>query len=216
MLSAMQTLPYPLIFRRVATILAVVTLTLTLLAAFTGVLLAFYYEPAAGRAFNSLRSIATEVPNGELILSVHNITGNGLIGVALFEIIFMFLGRRFNRSWFTSWVSGLLLLLTGIALGWTAMILSWNQLGYWRFRIELGTIEAIPVIGNTLRDILTGGGSVNTTTVEHLYTIHSYILSIGAVVLAIVHLAALVKASRQATEPTLPEVPLQESGALNS
>lgn len=192
----MQTLPFALVMRRTATVLSVIVLTLTLVAAVTGVLLAFYYEPAAGRAFTSLQEITNDVQNGELILGLHNYAGHGLIGAALIEIIFMFLGRRFTRSWLTTWISGILLTLTAIGLGWTAMILGWDQLGYWRFRIELGTIEAIPVIGGTLRDILVGGGSVNTTTVEHLYTIHSYVLSVGAVLLAIVHLASSIWAAR--------------------
>lgn len=214
----MQTLPpYPLLFRRVATVLAVITLTLTLLAGATGVLLAFYYAPAAGRAYNSLQEISSNVYNGQLILSLHNLAGNGLIGIALIDMVVMFLGRRFNASWLTSWVSGILLILTSIGLGWTAMILGWNQLGYWRFRIELGTIEAIPLIGNTLRDVLTGGSGVNTTTVEHLYTLHSYLLSIGAVVLSIVHLVSLLYASRPQTEAIQAATePAVQDGVLNS
>jgi cytochrome b6 len=60
------------------------------------------------------------------------------------------------------------------------------------FKIELGTIETIPVIGSFLRDIITGGGAVNTMTVQHLYTLHSYVLSIGAVILAIIHLGGVL------------------------
>lgn len=215
----MQSLPpYPLLFRRVATVLAVITLTLTLLAGATGVLLAFYYAPAAGRAYNSLQEISSTVYNGQLILSLHNLAGNGLIGIALIDMVVMFLGRRFNASWLTAWISGILLILTSIGLGWTAMVLGWNQLGYWRFRIELGTIESIPLIGNTLRDILTGGSGVNTTTVEHLYTLHSYLLSVGAVLLSIVHLVSLLYASRPQTEAIegATEEPAIQDGILNS
>jgi len=49
------------------------------------------------------------------------------------------------------------------------MLLDWTQLGYWRFNIELGTVEAIPLIGSQLRAILTGGGAINTLTVAHLH-----------------------------------------------
>jgi cytochrome b6 len=223
MLPTMRNLPYPLVLRRIATILAVAILTLTLVAGFTGVLLAFYYEPAAGRAYNSLREIATAVPNGELIRSLHDIAGNGLIITALLELVVMFLGRRFNASWLTAWISGILLTLTAIGLSWTAIILDWTQIGYWRFRIELGTIEAIPLIGDTLRSVLTGGGSVNTTTVAHLYTIHSYLLTLGAVTLAVIHLVSLIYASRPETElidntsgSDQPDANLPDSGALNS
>ncbi|MGL4622876.1 MAG: cytochrome b N-terminal domain-containing protein, partial [Chroococcidiopsis sp.] len=115
-----------------------------------------------------------------------------LIGVSLVEIVVMFLGERFRPSWITAWISGILLTLTAIGLSWTAILLDWTQIGYWRFTIELGTIEALPAIGSQLRNILTGGGAVNTVTVQHLFTIHSYLLSGGAIVLSIIHLTGLL------------------------
>lgn len=213
----MKTLPFPLVLRRLATILAVITLTLSLIAAATGILLAFYYEPTAGGAYNSLRSIATDIPNGTLIRSLHDIAGNGVIGVALVEIVVMYLGRKFSPSWLSAWVSGILLTLVCIGLSWTAIILDWSQVGYWRFRIELGTIEAIPAIGETLRNILTGGSAVDTITVQHLYALHSYILAAAAVGLAIAHLVAILYAARSSQlQIEDDQSELEQSGAVNS
>ena len=188
----MKNVPYSFVLRRLATILSVMILSLSLIAAATGILLSFYYEPTAGGAYNSLRIIKSEIPNGWLIQRIHEIAGNGLIVTSLVEIVVMFLGEKFRPSWLTAWISGILLTLTAIALSWTAMLLDWTQLGYWRFQIELGTVQAIPVIGSLLRTILTGGGAVNTVTVVHMYTLHSYILSIGALILAVIHLGGLL------------------------
>jgi cytochrome b6 len=188
----MKNVPYTFVLQRLATILAVAILSLTLIAAITGILLSFYYEPTAGGAYNSLRIIKSEIPNGWLIQRIHELAGNGLIAVALLEIVVMFLGEKFRPSWLIAWLSGILLTLTAIALGWSAMLLDWTQVGYWRFTIELGTLEAIPLVGSLLRGILTGGGAINTVTVAHLYTLHSYILSIGALILAIIHLGGLL------------------------
>lgn len=188
----MKNLPYSFVLRRLATILAVVILSLSLIAAITGILLSFYYVPTAGGAYNSLRLIKFEIPNGWLIQRIHEIAGNGLIAASLIEIVVMFLGEKFRLSWLTAWISGIILTLTAIALGWTAMLLDWTQPGYWRFQIELGTLEAIPIVGSLLRTMLTGGTAVNTVTVAHLYTLHSYILSIGALILAIIHLGGLL------------------------
>jgi cytochrome b6 len=85
------------------------------------------------------------------------------------------------------------------------MLLDWTQLGYWRFKIELGTIETIPVIGSLLRNIITGGGAVNTMTVQHLYTLHSYVLSIGAVILAIIHLGGILLQEREECDSLVAE-----------
>lgn len=189
------------ILRRTATVLSVAMITLSAIAAITGVLLSFYYEPVAGGAYQALKWIDSQVPNGLLIHSLHDSAGNLLIGVALIQMVVMFLGRQFRTSWLTGWITNILLILNAIALGWTAMILDWSQIGYWRFRIELGTIEAIPIIGSTLRDIITGGGAINTTTVEHLYTIHSYIISVSAILLAVVHLVGLLRQEKEMNQP---------------
>ncbi len=188
----MNSIKYSFLWRRTATILSVVILTLAIIAAISGLLIGFYYEPAAGNAYKSLQAISTNIPNGWLILGLHNWAGNGIIAVALVQIIVMFLGRQFRRSWLTAWLSGIFLTLSTIGLGWTAMILGWNQLGYWRLKIELGTISAIPFFGQTIRDILTGGGGINTTTLVHFDTIHSYVLSAIALALSVIHLVALM------------------------
>lgn len=197
----MKTISSEFILRRLATALSVAIVTLTVMAAISGVLLSFYYEPIAGGAYESLKDITTQVSNGWLIQKIHDLTGNWLIGIALIQIVVMFLGRQFRSSWLTAWISGILLTLSAIGLGWTAMILDWDQLGYWRLSIELGTIEAIPFIGSQLRDIITGGGAITSVTVEHLYTIHSYIISVGALILAVIHLWSLLRQEKEMYNP---------------
>jgi len=182
---------FEMVLRRVTTILSVAIITLTLIGATTGILLSFYYEPAAGAAYQSLKMINTEVPYGWLFRKAHEIAGHGVIAIALIQIVAMFLSRQFRKSWLTAWISGILFTLSAIGLAWTAMILTWDQGGYWRFSIELGTIEAIPFIGQGLRDILTGG-ALSTLTVQHLYTIHSYIVSLAAIILAVVHVLSVL------------------------
>jgi cytochrome b6 len=112
------------------------------------------------------------------------------------QIVVMFLGRRYRKSWLAAWISGILLTLMAIGLSWTAMILSWDQEGFWRFSIELGTIEAIPLIGSQLREILTGG-AISTLTIQRLYTIHSYILSLAAIIISVVHLLSTLWQEKQ-------------------
>jgi len=201
------------IFRRLSTILAVVVLTLTLTAATTGILLAFYYQPTAGGAYESLKTVTTQVSFGWLIRTVHDMAGNLLIVVALVQIVVMFLGERFRPSWLAAWVSGVFLTLAAIGLGWTAMLLDWSQIGFWRLRVELGIIGSIPVLGAYLREILTGG-SLGSVTVAHMYTLHSYVLALAAVGLAIAHLSGLILQEREIwqTVDQQPEPPVAAIG----
>ena len=188
----MNTLKYNFLLRRTSTILALAIITLAVVAAVTGILISFYYEPAAGAAYTSLVRITSQVNYGWLIYGLHNIAGNGIIVVSLVQLIVMFLGRQFTTSWLTAWIGGILLTLSTIALGWTAMILSWTQLGFWRLKVELSIIDSIPLIGNTIQNILVGGGGINTSTITRFYTLHSYILSTAAIALSVIHLLALV------------------------
>ncbi|MGD1910135.1 MAG: cytochrome b N-terminal domain-containing protein [Rivularia sp. (in: cyanobacteria)] len=188
---------FDIVMRRTATILSVVILTFSLIAASTGILLSIYYEPASGRAYQSLSVITEQIQYGWLFRKAHHIAGNGVIVAALIQIVVMFLGRQFSKSWYTAWASGIFLTLTVIGLSWTSMVLVWDQVGFWRFNIELGTIEAIPFIGGQLREILTGGSGVSTLTVQRLYTIHSYLLSTAAIILAIVHLFGVLWVEKQ-------------------
>lgn len=188
----MNSLKPNFILRRTATVLSIAIITLAIIAAISGILIGFNYEPVAGNAYKSLAKITNEISNGSLIYSIHNLAGNGIIVVALVQLVVMFLGRQFKRSWLTAWIGGILLTLSTIGLGWTAMILGWNQLGYWRLKVELGTIASIPLIGETITNILTGGGGINTTTIVRFYTIHSYVLSVAAIALAVIHLVALI------------------------
>lgn len=193
----MKSFSYALVLRRLATLLAVGTLTLCLVAAGSGILLSLYYEPAAGRAYRSLQQIATEIPNGWLILGLHDGAGQALIALSLIQIVVMFLGRRYAANWLMGWLSGILLTLNAMALSWTAMILDWSELGYWRLRIELGIIEGIPGVGPSLRNLITGGGGIDTLTVERLYTVHSYLLPASALLLGVIHLGSTVLQVRQ-------------------
>ena len=180
------------VLQRMATLLAVIELTLCAIAGFTGILLAFYYQPSAVGAYESLAKIANEVNYGSLVLSLHDLAGNSLIILALVQIVVMFLGRQFLLPWLTAWISGICLTLTTIGLSWTAIVLNWEQISFWRLKIELGIVASIPGVGSNLRNILQGGNGINSVTLQHMYALHSYVLAIIAVVLSITHLTALV------------------------
>jgi cytochrome b6 len=189
---------YPTIWlQRVATALAVAILSIVLTATVSGLLIAFYYEPSAVNAYTTLKRVNTQVNFGWLMLTVHHLAGNGFLILALLQIIVMFFGEQFRPGWIVAWVSGILLTLNAVGLGWTSMILDWSQTGFWRFKIELGTIEAIPLVGSTLRNILVGGDAISSQTVIHLYTLHSYVLSIVAIGLSIFHLVGLSVQQRE-------------------
>ena len=185
------------LLQRTATLLAVAELTLCGLTALTGIMLAYYYQPAAMGAYHSLHQIVHEVNHGALIYSLHHIAGHGLVVLGLVQLVVLFLGRELLPAWFTGWISGILLTVTTMGLSWTAVLLSWTQTGFWRFKIELNIMESIPLIGPSLRTVIAGGDGISSLTLQHMYTLHSYVLAIAAMFLSLIHLIALIIQEQQ-------------------
>lgn len=185
------------ILRRTTTFVAVSIVTLVGLSALSGALLAVYYQPAAGAAYDSIARINTEVAFGTLVRGIHSYAGNFVIALGLIQMVLMFVSRQFRKSWLVTWYGGLFVLLAGMALSWTAMVLGWTQEGFWRLSVEFGIIDSIPVVGSTVRDLLSGGGGISTDTIQRMYALHSYVLSAGATVLAGVHLWGALRQDRE-------------------
>lgn len=193
----MTVLNYKFFLWRSTTLLSVAILTLAVMAALSGLLIGFNYQPTAMGAHDSLERIATNLSSGTLILSVHHWAGNAIIVAGLIQIMVMFLGRQPRKSWFTAWVSGFAVTAVSMALGWTAMILSWDQLGFWRLKVELSTLGSLPIVGNLINTVLLNRGSIDTVAVTHFYAIHSYVLPGLAIALALLHLVSLYRHEQQ-------------------
>jgi cytochrome b6 len=89
----MNSLKFNFRLRRIATILSIAILTLAIIASISGIAIAFYYQPTARDAHQSLEQIKGIIPNGWLIFSLHNWAGNGIIAVCLIQIIVLFLNK---------------------------------------------------------------------------------------------------------------------------
>ena len=182
---------------RLTTLLSVGILTLAMIASISGVLIGFNYQPTSLGAHNSLEKIATQLSSGNLLLSLHHWAGEIIVIAGLIQILVMFFGREAKRSWFLGWVSGFAVTAISMALGWTAMILSWDQLGFWRLKVEVSTLGSLPIIGSLINLVLLDNGSIDSVALTHFYAIHSYILPGLAIALAIVHLVSLYRHEQQ-------------------
>jgi quinol-cytochrome oxidoreductase complex cytochrome b subunit len=58
-------------------------------------------------------------------------------------------------------------------------------------------VGLIPLVGSNLREILSGGNSINSITLQHMYALHSHILVIAAIFCSITHLTALICQEQQ-------------------
>lgn len=159
----------------------------------TGVLLSLYYKPSPDQAFESVRSIMTEVDFGWLIRSIHSWSANLLIGVLLLHLLTTYIMRAYRRPREFTWITGVLLLGLLMAFGFSGYLLPWNQLAFFATRVGTAIIGVLPVVGRDLLLLARGGENVTGDTLARFYAVHVVILPLMTLGLLGVHLYLVQK-----------------------
>jgi cytochrome b6 len=185
----------------------------------TGVLLSLYYKPSPDQAFESVRSIMTEVDFGWLIRSIHSWSANLLIGVVLLHLLTTYVMRAYRRPREMTWCTGVLLLGLLMAFGFSGYLLPWNQLAFFATRVGTAIMGVVPVVGKDLLLLARGGENVTGDTLARFYAVHVVILPLATFMLLGVHLylvqkhgmsipqAAAAKAGGPESVPSMPFFP---------
>ncbi|HSG48523.1 MAG TPA: cytochrome b N-terminal domain-containing protein, partial [Longimicrobiales bacterium] len=151
-------------------------LFLFLLQIGTGVLLLFYYRPSSAEAFESVQFLMSEVRFGWLVRSIHSWGANLMILVVFVHLFSVMVLKAYRPPRELTWISGTLLLFTGLGLGFTGYLLPWNELAFFATRVGTEIPGAIPVVGPFLREFLRGGEEVSGATLTRFYALHVSVL----------------------------------------
>lgn len=160
--------------------------------ALTGVLLGFYYSPSPESAHASLRYVSGELFLGRFIYKLHRF-GAGFIMVTAF----LHMARSYFQAAYKSprellWLSGLLLGILLTLFAFTGQLLPYDQRGYWATVVGIQIASGAPVIGDSIRELLTGGyGDIGATTLSRFYIMHVSVLPLVLVGLLALHLGIL-------------------------
>ena len=159
----------------------------------TGILLSLYYKPSPDQAFESVRSIVTEVDFGWLFRSIHSWSANLLIGVLFLHILTTYIMRAYRGPREFTWWTGIALLGVFMTFGFSGYLLPWNQLAYFATSVGTAIAENVPVIGKYLLLMARGGENVTGDTLARFYALHVVILPLTALALVGVHLYLVQK-----------------------
>lgn len=156
--------------------------------ALTGILEMFYYVPTTDGAALSIQAISYLVPFGGLIRDLHFWSAQFLLIIAAIHLTrIIFTGayappRRFN------YLLGLALFVSAILLDFTGYILRWDQDIQWALVVSTNLIKTIPLIGDGLYVIITGGTQPGPATLIRFYVWHIFGLTLAAIILAVWHI----------------------------
>ena len=156
----------------------------------TGIVLAMHYVPHGDMAFDSVERIMRDVNYGWLLRYLHS-NGSALFFLAVYIHIFrgLYYGSyKYPRE--LLWWLGIIILFVMMASAFMGYVLPWGQMSFWAATVITNLFSAIPVIGGSIVELLWGGFTVGSPTLNRFYSLH-YLLPFVIVGIVFLHLWAL-------------------------
>lgn len=158
---------------------------------FTGILLAFYYEPSPKTAYSSVHYITHEAAFGWYIRSVHKWAATMMIAAVVLHQMRVFFTGAFRKPREINWMVGMTILLCTLVIGFTGYSLVYEQLSYWGATVGANIADNVPVIGTLAKRMLLAGDSYNERTLSRFFVLHAAVLPVLLAGLVVVHLGVM-------------------------
>ncbi|MCP4923649.1 MAG: cytochrome C [bacterium] len=169
--------------------LAGITLLLMIVS---GLWLAMQYTPHVDHAFNSVERIMRDVNGGWFLRYLH------MNGASMFFIVvYIHMMRGLYYGSYKNprellWIMGVVILLLMMATAFMGYVLPWGQMSFWGATVITNLFSAIPVVGDSIVELLWGGFAVDNPTLNRFFVLH-FLLPFVIIGVVILHLVALHK-----------------------
>ena len=154
----------------------------------TGILLAFYYQPAPASAYESVEYITNQAAFGWYLRSLHKWAATLMIAAVILHQMRVYFTGAYRRPRELNWVIGMALLCCTLLTGFTGYSLVFEQLSYWGATVAANISDAVPVVGSYAKQLLLGGESYNDRTLSRFYILHAAVLPTTISLLVAVHI----------------------------
>ena len=138
----------------------------------TGALLLLHYQPNAREAHASVAAIATEIPAGWIVRSLHHISANLLVIVVIWHGLRVLLSKTFRAKRAASYYTGVMLLLAVLFMCFTGYLLPWDSLSVSATAVATGLPGEIPAVGPLITEFFRAGASVSSATLSRFFGFH--------------------------------------------
>ena len=157
----------------------------------TGILLAFYYQPAPATAYESVRYITDEAAFGWYLRGVHKWAATLMIAAVILHQMRVFFTGAYRKPREINWLIGMFLLCCTLLLGFTGYSLVFEQLSYWGATVGANITDNVPIVGGFLKRMMLGGEVYNERTLSRFFILHGAVLPVTMVLLIAVHMTII-------------------------
>ena len=152
------------------------SLFLAMMQAVTGVFLTMYYVPTPEEAYNSIQYIMNDVAFGWLVRGIHHWGATLMVLTVFLHMLRVFYYGAYKYPREVTWVTGVVLLLLTVGLGFTGYLLPWNQRAYWATAVGTSLVGSVPLVGEFLMRVLRGGADLSFLTLSRFFGAHIWVL----------------------------------------
>jgi quinol-cytochrome oxidoreductase complex cytochrome b subunit len=169
------------------------TLFVAIMQAATGIFLSIYYVPTPEEAYASIEYIMDDVAFGWLVRGMHHWGATLMVILVFLHMLRVFFYAAYKYPREVTWITGVLLLLVTLGLGFTGYLLPWNQRSYWATAVGSSIVATIPLIGEFLMRVLRGGDDLTFLTLSRFYGVHIWFLPAALFSLIGIHLYLVIR-----------------------
>jgi len=161
---------------------AMAVVTGVLLAVFfkpsmTGVIYHGSYQPLNGvqmsQAYESTLHISFDVRGGLLMRQIHHWAALIFVAAVCLQLLRLFFTGAFRRPRVLNWLIWVILLVLGMAVGWTGGILPNDMMSGGSLGVLQAVLESIPVVGTRLMLWVFGGDVPGHDIIPRLFWVHA-------------------------------------------
>lgn len=159
----------------------------------TGIFLTVYYVPTPESAYDSIQYIMTGVSYGWLIRGIHHWGATLMVIVVFIHMLRTFYYAAYKYPRELTWVTGVVLLLATLGMGFTGYLLPMNQRSYWATTVGTDLAGTVPLIGEFILRILRGGTDISAVTLARFFSVHIWFLPAVITLITVVHMYLIIR-----------------------